>query len=59
LSRVTHTDVREPFGVTIATCQLRDVLDRVGDKWSVRVQVMPAAAKTVSKASVNLYLGRG
>jgi DNA-binding HxlR family transcriptional regulator len=32
--------VREPFGVTIATCQLRDVLDRVGDKWSVLVMAL-------------------
>jgi DNA-binding HxlR family transcriptional regulator len=40
LSRVAHTDVRESFGETNATCQLRDVLDRVGDKWSVLVMAL-------------------
>ncbi|WP_433251061.1 winged helix-turn-helix transcriptional regulator [Streptosporangium sp. CA-135522] len=40
LPRVTHTDVRGPFGVTSPTCQLRDVLDRVGDKWSVLVMAL-------------------
>jgi DNA-binding HxlR family transcriptional regulator len=40
LARVPHTDVREPFGGTNATCQLRDVLDRVGDKWSVLVMAL-------------------
>ncbi|WP_246268491.1 winged helix-turn-helix transcriptional regulator [Nonomuraea typhae] len=33
LTRATHTDVREGDPV----CQLREVLDRVGDKWSVLV----------------------
>lgn len=32
--------MREPFGVTIATCQLRDVLDRAGGKWSVLVMAL-------------------
>jgi DNA-binding HxlR family transcriptional regulator len=35
LPGVTHTDV--PFEIDHATCQLRDVLDRVGDKWSILV----------------------
>jgi len=33
----THIDVPEPVGAASPTCQLRDVLDRVGDKWSVLV----------------------
>ena len=33
----THADVPEPVGHTTASCELRDVLDRVGDKWSVLV----------------------
>jgi DNA-binding HxlR family transcriptional regulator len=37
LNRVPNTDVREPIGQTHPTCQLRDILDRVGDKWSVLV----------------------
>lgn len=37
LNRVPNTDVREPIGHAHPTCQLRDVLDRVGDKWSVLV----------------------
>jgi DNA-binding HxlR family transcriptional regulator len=37
LDRVPNTDVREPVGPTHPTCQLRDILDRVGDKWSVLV----------------------
>ncbi|MFF5204439.1 winged helix-turn-helix transcriptional regulator [Streptosporangium sp. NPDC000396] len=40
MPRVTHTDVREPVGATSPTCQLRDVLDRVGDKWSVLVMAL-------------------
>ncbi|WP_433465573.1 winged helix-turn-helix transcriptional regulator [Spirillospora sp. CA-128828] len=40
LTRVTHTDVREPVDHTTATCRLRDVLDRVGDKWSVLVMAL-------------------
>lgn len=43
LSRVAHTDVREPIGATSPTCQLRDVLDRVGDKWSVLVMALLGA----------------
>jgi DNA-binding HxlR family transcriptional regulator len=31
----THTDVRVPYNEDHPTCRLRDVLDRVGDKWSV------------------------
>ncbi|NUR26012.1 MAG: helix-turn-helix transcriptional regulator [Catenulispora sp.] len=33
----TNTGVRGPVDATHPTCQLRDVLDRVGDKWSVLV----------------------
>ncbi|WP_051466684.1 winged helix-turn-helix transcriptional regulator [Actinomadura oligospora] len=43
LPRVTHTDVRsphEPVGAATPTCRLRDVLDRVGDKWSVLVMAL-------------------
>ncbi|MFI0447691.1 winged helix-turn-helix transcriptional regulator [Actinomadura sp. 6N118] len=40
LSRVPHTDVRAPVGADSPTCQLRDVLDRVGDKWSVLVMAL-------------------
>lgn len=36
-TRARHTDVREPVGENHPTCQLRDILDRVGDKWSVLV----------------------
>ncbi|HEX2313276.1 MAG TPA: helix-turn-helix domain-containing protein [Thermomonospora sp.] len=32
-----HTDVRGPIGARHPTCRLRDILDRVGDKWSVLV----------------------
>ncbi|HUR02295.1 MAG TPA: helix-turn-helix domain-containing protein [Nonomuraea sp.] len=37
MTSVGHTDVREPIGEGHPTCQLRDILDRVGDKWSVLV----------------------
>ncbi|MEJ3750818.1 helix-turn-helix domain-containing protein [Actinomycetes bacterium KLBMP 9797] len=37
LTRVAYTDVRPPISGQHPTCQLRDVLDRVGDKWSVLV----------------------
>lgn len=37
LTRARHTDVRETIGEGHPTCQLRDILDRVGDKWSVLV----------------------
>jgi DNA-binding HxlR family transcriptional regulator len=37
LTRVTHTDVRVPISEQHPSCQLRDVLDRVGDKWSVLI----------------------
>jgi DNA-binding HxlR family transcriptional regulator len=37
LTRGPHTDVREPVHADHPACQLRDVLDRVGDKWSVLV----------------------
>jgi DNA-binding HxlR family transcriptional regulator len=40
LSRVTHTDVPKGISADTATCQLRDVLDRVGDKWSVLVMAL-------------------
>ncbi|MDT3441046.1 MULTISPECIES: helix-turn-helix domain-containing protein [unclassified Pseudofrankia] len=36
-SYVPHIQVREPVDEGHPTCQLRDVLDRVGDKWSVLV----------------------
>ncbi|MEV6339973.1 helix-turn-helix domain-containing protein [Nocardia vinacea] len=42
-TRVPNTDVRtgaEPIGAGAALCQLRDVLDRVGDKWSVLVMAL-------------------
>lgn len=41
--RVTNTGVRtppEPVGAATPTCRLRDVLDRVGDKWSVLVMAL-------------------
>lgn len=38
LPGVTHTDV--PLTVDHEACSLRDVLDRVGDKWSVLVMAM-------------------
>jgi DNA-binding HxlR family transcriptional regulator len=37
LTRVPHIKVREPIDEKHPTCQLRDILDRVGDKWSVLV----------------------
>lgn len=37
LPGVTHTDVRVPVSGDDPTCLLRDVLDRVGDKWSVLI----------------------
>ncbi|MFI6604197.1 hypothetical protein ACIBHX_48895 [Nonomuraea sp. NPDC050536] len=37
MSVVPNTDVRAAIGVSASTWQLRDVLDRVGDKWSVLV----------------------
>jgi DNA-binding HxlR family transcriptional regulator len=40
LARVPNTDVREPISAATDTCQLRDVLDRVGDKWSVLVMAL-------------------
>ncbi|MEU0501477.1 helix-turn-helix domain-containing protein [Nocardia sp. NPDC005998] len=45
LTCVPNTDVRaatgdEPIGEGAALCQLRDVLDRVGDKWSVLVMAL-------------------
>jgi DNA-binding HxlR family transcriptional regulator len=38
--RVTHIDVPESVNAASPTCQLRDVLDRVGDKWSVLVMAL-------------------
>jgi DNA-binding HxlR family transcriptional regulator len=40
LTRARHIDVREPIGEDHPSCQLRDVLDRVGDKWSVLVMTL-------------------
>ncbi|PSL04600.1 HxlR family transcriptional regulator [Haloactinopolyspora alba] len=46
MDRRPHTDVRgvrpetEPIGHDTPACQLRDVLDRVGDKWSVLVMAL-------------------
>lgn len=37
LTRARHIDVRETVSEEHPTCQLRDILDRVGDKWSVLV----------------------
>jgi DNA-binding HxlR family transcriptional regulator len=37
LNRAPNIHVREPIGPAHPTCQLRDILDRVGDKWSVLV----------------------
>ncbi|GAA4577577.1 winged helix-turn-helix transcriptional regulator [Planotetraspora kaengkrachanensis] len=38
---VTHTDVPGPAGFQITDdCPIRDVLDRVGDKWSVLIVVL-------------------
>ncbi len=37
---VTHTDVSTQVNAGTATCELRDVLDRVGDKWSVLIMAM-------------------
>ncbi|MFD0365262.1 winged helix-turn-helix transcriptional regulator [Nocardia sp. GCM10030253] len=48
LPRLPHTDVRNPvdaappIGAETASCQLREVLDRVGDKWSVLVMALLA-----------------
>ncbi|MFC9996533.1 winged helix-turn-helix transcriptional regulator [Nocardia sp. NPDC127526] len=45
-TRVPNTNVRAvqgispPIGAEAAICQLRDVLDRVGDKWSVLVMAL-------------------
>ncbi|MFF0436144.1 winged helix-turn-helix transcriptional regulator [Streptomyces sp. NPDC004327] len=33
-------NVPDPVGEGITTCQLRDVLDRVGDKWSVLIMAL-------------------
>jgi DNA-binding HxlR family transcriptional regulator len=43
LTRVPHIKVREPVDEEHPTCQLRDILDRVGDKWSVLVMNLLAA----------------
>lgn len=43
LTYVPHMDVREPIDEDHPTCQLRDILDRVGDKWSVLVMNLLAA----------------
>lgn len=40
LPTVAHTDVPEPVVASSDTCLLRDVLDRVGDKWSVLVMAL-------------------
>ncbi|MEU2253835.1 helix-turn-helix domain-containing protein [Nocardia xishanensis] len=36
----THTDVSTQVSASSAACELRDVLDRVGDKWSVLIMAM-------------------
>ncbi|MBL7499001.1 helix-turn-helix transcriptional regulator [Frankia sp. CNm7] len=43
LSCVPHIQVRGPVGDEHPMCQLRDILDRVGDKWSVLVMNLLAA----------------
>jgi DNA-binding HxlR family transcriptional regulator len=40
LPSATHIDVTEPVSVDNPTCHLREVLDRVGDKWSVLVMAL-------------------
>jgi DNA-binding HxlR family transcriptional regulator len=40
LIRVPHTDVPQPVSAATTSCQLRDVLDRVGDKWSVLIMAL-------------------
>jgi DNA-binding HxlR family transcriptional regulator len=35
-----HIDVPDQVSVELTTCRLRDVLDRVGDKWSVLIMAM-------------------
>lgn len=46
LASVTHIDVPDPVStptsvsVDMETCLLRDVLDRVGDKWSVLIMAL-------------------
>ncbi|KAA2265662.1 helix-turn-helix transcriptional regulator [Solihabitans fulvus] len=40
LTSATHIDVPSPVDASNATCLLRDVLDRVGDKWSVLVMAL-------------------
>ncbi|WP_235994664.1 winged helix-turn-helix transcriptional regulator [Nonomuraea montanisoli] len=37
MTHARHTDVREAIGEDHPSCRLRDILDRVGDKWSVLV----------------------
>ncbi|GAA4994720.1 helix-turn-helix domain-containing protein [Yinghuangia aomiensis] len=37
-----HIDVRSPVDASTAGCELRDVLNRVGDKWSVLVMALLA-----------------
>ncbi|GAA2478835.1 winged helix-turn-helix transcriptional regulator [Winogradskya humida] len=37
---VTHTGVSKPEGPTSDGCAIREVLDRVGDKWSVLIVVL-------------------
>lgn len=37
LNIAAHTHVRMPIGEDHPVCRLRDVLDRIGDKWSVLV----------------------
>ncbi|QNP69336.1 helix-turn-helix transcriptional regulator [Streptomyces roseirectus] len=36
----THIDVPDQVGEGLTTCLLRDVLDRVGDKWSVLIMAL-------------------
>ncbi len=43
LAGVTHMGVRAPITGEHPTCLLRDVLDRVGDKWSVLIMALLGA----------------
>jgi DNA-binding HxlR family transcriptional regulator len=36
----THMDVPDQVSEALTTCRLRDVLDRVGDKWSVLIMAL-------------------
>ncbi len=40
LTNVRHIDVPVDVSADLETCHLRDVLDRVGDKWSVLIMAL-------------------